>query len=122
MRSNGKSGAGSSDLLNKFSARLEMTDNRNLIWFTAVGRTRLLRFAGHRLRNRKPRRCGSKISHRAKSYANRERQTAFGAARPREIMDGQECSPWSAFWTEACWTLGGGKSGCAPSVSVAAAL
>jgi bacterioferritin (cytochrome b1) len=36
---------------------------------------------------------------------------------------GQECSPWSAFSTGACSRLAGvGRSGCAVSVSVAAAL
>src|SRR5947209_18227667 len=57
-----------------------------------------------------------------KNYVNSERQTAFGIGRPNVIRRGQDYSPWSAFWTGDCCTFGGGKSGCAPSVSVAAAL
>src|SRR5947207_3911170 len=56
MWSQGESSAGSSHLLDKFSARLEMTDKRNVIWFTGVGCIRLFRFAGHLLTNRYRRR------------------------------------------------------------------
>jgi len=52
-----------------------MTDNPKLICFAGVGRNRFLRFAGHRLRNRRPRRWRFEISPQAgKNYANRERR------------------------------------------------
>src|SRR5882757_8020104 len=55
------------------------------------------------------------------NYANRERQMVFGRG-PERDHEGQECWPWSTFSTGACCTFGVGRSGWAPSVSVAAAL
>ena len=87
MRSNGKSSAGPGDLLNKFSARREMTDNRKLIWFAGVGCNRLLRFAGHRLRNRRPRRWRfENLASSAKKLWQRERRTIFRTRRPERSL------------------------------------
>src|SRR5438067_9556163 len=101
MRSNGSSSAGSSDLLNNFSARREMRDNRRLIWFAGAGCSRLLRFACHRLRNRgRPRKWRFENFAQVRKITPTASVERSSARFPDRDYDDQKCTSWTRFGRE----------------------